>query len=634
MRHYAAAACAALALLVAQPSPSRAQQPAPAEATATSPAATSPAAADLLVDRAPAIALHGDVKYAPGFTHFAYVNPDAPKGGSVALGALGSFDTLNQFTVAGESAAGLGMVYQTLMVGSDDEPFTRYGEIASDITVPKDRSWVEFGIDPKARWNDGQPVTADDVAWTFDMLTTKGAPFYRSYYADVAEAKVLPDNRVRFTFRRAGNAELPLIVTELPVLPKHWWASRDFAAGLREPPLGSGPYRVASFEPGRRIVYERVKDWWGSDLPTDKGRYNFDSISFEYFRDPTPLLEALKSGQLDFRLENVAKSWAQDYDIPAVAQGRLVKEEIDTELPSGMQGFVFNTRRPIFQDVRVRQALAQMFDFQWMNRSLFFGSYARTDSYFAGSKELASTGVPEGAELALLEPFRDKLPPELFTQPIAIPDGDGSGNLRDNTRAALRLLKQAGWELKGGTLQNAAGQPFTFEILNVNPSFERVILPYVGWLKKIGVQASLRTVDSAQYQRLTDDFDYDMIVGGTAASLSPGNEQREYWGCAARDAKGSNNQAGACDPVIDALIDRLVLADSRADLVAAVHALDRVLLWHWYVVPQWYLGKTRLAHWDRFGKPDTAPPYDVPYSTDWWVDPAKDAALKGKGGQQ
>lgn len=621
MRHFAAA-CALAAILLPLAHAGHAQEP-----PAPAPAAAAEAAAPLLYDRAHAVALHGDVKYPKGFTHFDFVNPDAPKGGTVTLGGFGSFDSLNPYIVKGE-AAGISAIYETLTEHSQDEPFTEYGHLAQDITIPQDRSWVEYGIDPAARWHDGQPVTPEDVVWTFETLSTQGAPFYRAYYADVARAEVVGEGRVRFTFKIAGNNELPMIMGQMPVLPRHWWASRDFTATTLEPPLGSGPYRVGRVDAGRTVVLERVEDWWAKDRPVARGMYNFDRIVTDYYRDQTPLLEAFKSGRIDWRVENSAKNWATEYDIPAFRDGRIVKTEVKTEQPSGMQALAFNIRRPIFQDKRVRQALAQMMDFQWLNRSLFYGSYARTDSFFDNS-ELASSGVPEGDELAVLEPFRAQLPPELFTEAMTVPDGDGSGALRTNARAALRLLREAGWELKNNKLTDASGNVFRFEILNDNPQMERVVLPYIEWLKKIGIEASLRSVDSAQYEARTNAFDYDMIIAGWGQSLSPGNEQRGMWGCAARDLPGSQNAVGICDPVVDALIDRLVVASTRPQLVATTRALDRVLLSGWYVIPQYHSPVIRLAYWDRFGHP----PKDGlagPSLFTRWIEPTEDAALKAQ----
>ncbi len=577
------------------------------------------------------IAMHGDMKYGPDAKHFEYVNPDAPKGGEIRLAAVGTFDNFNAFIIKGNAAAGLGLLYVPLSIQSDDEAFSEYGQLAEKIETPKDRSWVAFTLRKEARWSDGKPITADDVIFTLNILREKGLPFFRAYYGSVDKAEKVSEREVKFTFKGETNLELPLIIGQMPVLPKHYWEGKEFDRTTLEQPVSSGPYRIKSFEPGRFIVYERVKDWWAKDLWTNKGRFNFDEIRYDYYRDFTVVLEAFKSGQIDFRSENIARNWATAYDIPAVQRGEIKKEEIKHEIPQGMQAFVMNLRKPQFQDRRVRMALAQMFDFEWLNKTLFFGSYRRSSSYFTNS-ELASSGLPSAEELKILEPLRGKIPDEVFTTEFKLPVTDGTGNNRGGQREALRLFKEAGWDIKDGKLVNKDGKQFAFEILLADPSYERLSLPYKQALERVGVEASVRTVDSAQFQRRTDSFDFDMIIGGNGQSLSPGNEQREFWGSAAAKENGSRNLAGISDPAIDKLVELVISAPDRQSLITRTKALDRVLLWHWYMIPQWHLPAFRIAYWDVFGRPKINPKYDLPFADTWWIDPAKLAAMQGKRG--
>lgn len=572
------------------------------------------------------LAMHGAPKYGPDFKNFDYVNPNAPKGGDLRQAAIGNFDSLNPFIVKGQPAAGLGETYDTLMAGSADEAFSEYGLVAETVEVPQDRSWVIFNLRPQAKFNDGSPITADDVLFSFDILKTKGAPSYRLYYAGVAKAEKLGDRKVKFTFQPGDNRELPLILGQLPVLPKKYWDGKTFDQTTLEPPLGSGPYKVESFEPGRFITYKRVETYWGKDVPVRKGINNFDRIRIDYYRDSTVALEAFKAGEYDFRLENEAKKWATGYDFPALSQGFAKKQQFENERPTGMQGFVYNIRRPLFQDPKVRQALAYAFDFEWTNKNLFYGQYTRTTSYYSNS-ELASRGLPSPDELKILEPYKGRIPDEVFTKEYQPPASDGSGNIRDNMRIAMGLLKEAGWEVKNGKMVNGkTGQPFTFEILNAQPAWERITLPFIENLRRIGIEPTLRTVDTAQYKNRTDNFDYDMIVDVFGESLSPGNEQRSFWGSDAADAPGSRNSIGIKDKVIDELVEKLIAAPDRESLVARTRALDRVLLWHHYVIPHWHLGYDRVAYWDKFGMPDKIPTQGVQIDA-WWFDPAKAAKL-------
>ena len=566
--------------------------------------------------RTHALSLLGEPALPADYTHFPYVNPDAPKGGEVALGAIGTFDSFNPFIIRGTPAAGVSMLWETLLKPNVDEASTEYANVAETIELAPDRSWVAFILRPEAKFHDGAPITSEDVKWTFETLRAHGRPFYRTYYGDVTAVETDGPRRVVFHVKDPSNRELPMILGQLPVLPKHWWEGRDFTRPLTDPPLGSGPYRVDRFEFGRTVAYRRVSGWWGEKLPPHVGTDNFDVLRYEYFRDATVAFEAFKAGQIDFRFENIARNWATAYDFPAVRDGRVVRAELPHRMPTGMQAFAFNTRRDIFRDRRVREALMRVFDFEWMNANLFYGQYTRTTSYFSNS-EFAATGLPEGAELALLEKYRDKLPPELFTKPFTLPVTDGSGNNREQLRAALGLLREAGWTIRDRKLVNPEGKPLTFEITLDSPTFERVALPYAQALQRLGAEVSVRTVETAQYQRRTDEFDYDMILVGIGQSDSPGNEQRDFWTCAERDRPGSRNMMGICDPVVDALVDTVIAAPDRAALVAATKALDRVLLWSHYVVPQFHSRKYNVAYWNRLGRPDY--PVRTGFAFDaWW----------------
>jgi microcin C transport system substrate-binding protein len=572
------------------------------------------------------LSIHGDLKYPPGFAHFAYVNPRAPKGGSITLAAIGTFDNLNPFILKGVPAAGIGMTFDTLTVASADEPASEYGLVAETVETPPDRSWVAFTLRPTARFHDGSPMTVEDVRWTFETLRTKGHPLYRSYYAHVASVEATAPRTVRFSFKPGDNRELPVIVGQLPVLSRAYWAARDFTKTTLEPPLGSGPYKVESLEPGRSITYRRVKDYWGASLPVNVGRFNFDSIRYDYYRDDTVALEAFKSGAFDFRQESSSKNWATAYDVPAVRDGRIRKEQIANEVPTGMQGFVFNTRRAIFRDPRVREALSVAFDFEWSNAHLFYGAYTRTKSYFSNS-ELASRGLPDPAELAVLEPLRGRIPEEVFTREYRPPSTEGGG-MRPNLVRALALLKQAGWVVRDLRLVNAqTGQPMAFEILIDDPNFERISLPFVKNLERLGVSARVRTVDAAQYEYRMRQFDFDMTVVLLPQSQSPGNEQIDYFASASADTPGSRNVAGVRDPAVDRLIELIIAAPDRPGLVARTRALDRVLLWGHYVIPHFHINAFRVAYADRFGRPAVAPKNEIGFDT-WWIDPSRPGARR------
>ncbi len=572
--------------------------------------------------------MYGELAYGPDFEHFAYADPNAPKGGHLKLSAIGSFDSLNPFILKGTPASNIGLIFDTLTVQSNDEPFSEYGLLAETIEIPEDRSWVAFELREGARWHDGEPVTAADVVFSFDVLREAGRPFYRSYYANVAEVTIEGERRVKFTFDETMNRELPLIIGQLPILPEHYYAERPFDETTLEPPLGSGPYRIAEVDSGRQVVFERVEDYWAKGLPVNTGRYNYDRITLEYFRDSNVALQAFLAGTYDLRFENTARLWATAYEGPAVAAGHILQEEIPRQGGTGMQGFVYNTRRAIFEDPKVREALAYAFDFQWTNETLFYGQYTRTESYFSNS-ELASQGLPSEAELELLEPWRDALPPRLFTTEYDPPATDGSGNLRPQLAKAFELLTEAGWKVRGRTLTHTeTGRELRFEILLVSPAFERIVNPFVKNLERLGIEVRVRTVDPAQYENRITSFDFDMIVNVWGQSLSPGNEQRDFWSCAAAATQGSRNYAGICEEPVDALIREVIRAPSRDDLVTATRALDRALLWGHYVVPHWHTRVQRVARWDVFGRPETMPAYGVDLWS-WWIDPDRVAAVAG-----
>jgi microcin C transport system substrate-binding protein len=589
------------------------------------------APADNPVTVAHAFAMHGDVKYPAGFKNFEYVNPNAPKGGDVKFSAIGSFDSFNAFVLRGVPSALGRAAVETLMTSGGDEPFTEYCLLCETIEVPADRSWVAFNINPKARFHDGTPVTAEDVAWTFDTLKTSGHPSYRQYYASVLKAEVTAPLRVRFTFDGQENRELPLIVGQLAVMSKKWWSTREFDKSSLEPIMGSGPYKVDSFDAGKSVTLRRVPDYWGNYLPVQVGRNNFDTMRYDYYRDGTVALEAFKAGEYDIRVENQALAWATRYESPAMTQGLYKKEEIPERLVASMQGLVMNQRKPLFKDPKVRQAMAYMFDFEWSNKNLFNGAYTRTRSYFDNS-ELSARGLPDAEELKLLTPLKDQLPPEVFTTEYNPPKTDGTGNIRDNQREALRLFREAGWQVSNQRLVNAAGEQFKFELLLADPQFERIVLPYAENLKRLGMDVNVRTVDTSQYQKRMEKFDYDMTIDTFGQSESPGNEQRDYWSTEAADIEGSNNTPGLKNAAVDRLIEAVIRAPSRADLVTATRALDRVLQWQHLVVPNWHITVVRVASWDRFSRPAITPRAGYDSST-WWVDPQKDAAVKAKRGR-
>jgi len=582
------------------------------------------------------LSLFGDLKYPADFKHYDYVNSDAPKGGTIRQIALGTFDNFNVAVagVKGAIAGGVASIYETLMARSLDEAGTQYALLAESASHPDDFSWVIYRLNPKAKWHDGNPVTPDDVTFSFEQLT-KNSPFYRSYYSHVVKAEKAGDRDVKFTFDGPGNRELPDIVGEMMVLPKHWWEGtgsdgkkRDISQTTLEKPLGSGPYRIKEFVAGRSLVLERVKDYWGQNLPTQIGQSNFDELRYEYFRDNQVALEAFKADQVDLIAENSAKQWATQYDFPAVAEKRVLKEEFPTNDSGRMQAFVPNLRREQFKDARLRRAFNLVFDFEEMNKQLFFGQYKRINSYFDGT-ELASSGLPQGEELQILEPLRDKIPPEVFTAAYTNPVNGNPENIRNNLREALRLVKEAGFTFKDQKLFGPDGKPLSTEILVDDPSSERIALFYKPSLERLGVATSVRVVDATQYENRLRSFDFDMIIDQWGESLSPGNEQREFWGSQTADIPGSKNTTGIKNPAVDALIDKIIFAKNRDGLVAATHALDRVLLWNFYVVPQFTYPFSRYARWDRFSHADLPKYGRSGLPTLWWWD-AEKAAKIGK----
>ncbi|MET0943306.1 MAG: extracellular solute-binding protein [Mesorhizobium sp.] len=588
--------------------------------------------------------LVGESKYGSDFKHYDYVNPSAPKGGTINSISTGTFDSFNPYIVRGAAAAGLavqgfggGLLYDTLMEQATDEPSTSHPLIAEAFKYPDDYSSAVYRLDPRARWHDGKPITAEDVVWSFNVLKAN-SPAYNRYFANVTEAVAISDREVEFRFNQKGNRELPHVIGDLAILPKHWWEGTDASGKKRditqptlEPPLGSGPYRIERFKPGSEIVWKRVEDYWAADLPTNLGRNNFDQRRYVYIQDDNAEWQAFtKGGYEDVRPEASSRRWATAYEFPAIKAGDVVKKEFPTASGEPMQGFVMNLRRPQFQDRRIRQALTYALDFESMNRKLFFGFNTRTNSYFENS-ELASTGLPTGKELEILEKYRDKLPPELFTAEYKLPVYDNPQAERKYLRQVVQLFAEAGWKIQNGRMANEkTGAQFKVEILGNNPTDEVISNSYIETLRKIGIDASLRIVDPSQYINRIRNFDFDMVTSSLAQSQSPGNEQRDFWSSKAADAPGSRNLMGIKDPVIDELTERVIFATDRDDLVAATRALDRVLLWNFYVVPQWHRSVLWLAYWNKFGMPEKQPGYIGADIDSWWIDPEKEKALAAK----
>jgi len=570
----------------------------------------------------------GDLRYTADFRHFDYVNPDAPKRGTIRLPGIDSFDSLNDFILKGTQPQGIGLLHATLMEKSGDEADSRYGYIAESVEMPADGSWIVFNLRPEARFTDGSPLTADDVVFTYDALIRDGHPSYRIVLSDVEKVEALTPHRVRFTFKKAGSRDLPLQVAGLPVLSKAYYAKVPFNRTTMKPPVGAGPYRVAKIDPGRSITYELKKNYWAKDLPVMRGRFNFQRVVVDYFRDRNVAFEAFFAGAYDFREEFTSRNWATQYDgKPPIEKGFVVRETLRDETPSGVQAFFFNTRRAKFADRRVRKALDLAFDFEWTNKTLFYGLYKRTNSMFANS-ELAAAQPPGPEELKLLEPLRGKVPDEVFTTPYTSPATDGSGRNRPNLRRAMKLLLEAGYRIQENRLVDADGNPFSIEFLLFEASFKRIINPYVRNLTRIGVSATIRIVDVANFQNRMRSYDFDVVVNRYVQPLTPGLEQQAYFGSKFADVPGQRNLAGVRDPAVDYLIDKTINASSRASLVSAVRSLDRVLMWNHYVVPQWYKGAHNIAYWNRFDRPKTKPRYDLGMLDTWWFNPKKAAMIE------
>ncbi|RBI65954.1 ABC transporter substrate-binding protein [Vreelandella sulfidaeris] len=564
------------------------------------------------------------------FPYFPHVNPQAPKGGSITHTAVGgSYDSTNPFIIRGTPATGISQIYDTLMASNPNEPFSLYGLLAEGVRLDPDRQWIEFDLRPEARFQDGEPVTAYDVVFSLDLLREEGNPFYASYYAGVDEAIALNEHQVRFTFNDTESRELPLIVTQLPILPRHYWEPREFTSPTLVAHPGSGPYRISEVDPGRRIVYQRDENYWGKNLPVNVGRYNIDRVIYDYYRDRDIAWEAFKAGLTDFRTDARAATWAIGYDFPAYEEGLVKRLTVPDVNPSMMQAFVFNLRKEKFQDPRVREALSLTFDFPWLNTNIFYDTYQRTDSFFQNS-EMEATGLPSEEELALLEPFRDELvashgSDRLFTEPLPI---DQPTNLRERLRKALDLLREAGYRVEDGILVNQqTGQPLSLEVLLYDSGLERVVQPMLRNMARLGVQTSLRIVDINQYLNRQRNYDYDIVISHFPQSNNPGNEQRDFWTSAAAEAPQSRNRMSLAHPAVDALVEEIISAGDREELDTATRALDRVLRWGFYVIPHYHSGETRIAIWDKFGYPEPFPEYAMDLDA-WWVDTEREAELQ------
>ena len=569
------------------------------------------------------LSVFGDLKYGADFAHFGYVNPDAPKGGAIKVPGLDTFETVHPFILKGrKEILAKALLFDTLMARSFDEPDSFYALVAKSVEVPADKSWVAFNIDPRARFHDGSRITAADIVFTFNALKKDGHPRYRVTFRDVDRAEATAPDRVKFTFKPGTHRDLPTRLAALPVLSRAYYAKVEFKKTTFEAALASGPYKVAKYEPGRSITYRRVDDYWAKDLAVNRGRHNFKDITVEYYRDREVMFQAFFARQYDFREDFTSRQWATQYDEPPVNKGLVVREVLPDETPSGVQAFILNLRRPKFQDIRVRTAIDLAFDFEWTNKTLFYQQYARTNSMFENSN-LAARTPPSKDELALLEPFRGAIPDEVFTTPFASPRTDGSGKLRKSLRRASRLLKQAGYKVTDGVLKNAAGAPLEVEFLLFEASFKRIIGPYINNLKRLGIQARIRIVDVSNFKRRQDSFDFDIVIRRIAQPLTPGLEQRNYFGSEFAGVPGSFNIGGVKNPAVDALIENVVAAKTRPALITAVRALDRVIMWNRYLVTQWYKGAHNVAYWNKFGRPATSPKYDMGVLDTWWYDAAK-----------
>ena len=580
-----------------------------------------------------AISVYGEPKYAADFKHFDYASPKAIKGGTFRERGMGTFDSLNPYIINGTPAERVSMIYDSLVATSMDEPASIYGLVAEKFEYPEDRSWIIYHLNPKAHFHDGKKITSEDVVFSFNILISKGAPLIASYWSDVEGIEALDSHRVKFTFKNTKNREILLAVGGLPILPKHYWKDREFDRTSLDIPLGSGPYKIKKIDAGRSITYERVKDYWAKDLPVNVGSYNFDEYIIDYYRDDNVAIEALKAGKLDFRWERIAKSWLNDYETPAVKQGLLKKQTIRDYSPRGMQGFVMNLRKPPFDNIKFRQALNYAYDFEWTNKTIFSNAYKRINSYFSNS-DMASTGLPQGRELEILNQFKDQLPNEVFTEVFKNPVTDGSGNNRENLRKAQELLTQAGYKIVNGKLIDPATQkPVVIELIETDSTFDRVLNPYSQNLKRLGIELNIRQVDTSQYYNRVRNHDFDMTTLALIQYQLPGNEQRDRWSSKAADTQGSGNYMGIKNPVVDELVEMLINSPSLDELKYRTRALDRVLLHNHYVILQHYSNEHRLVYWDKFGQPDIAPAFDRTFDTailTWWIDPQKEKRLEAK----
>ncbi|TGG91555.1 ABC transporter substrate-binding protein [Natronospirillum operosum] len=578
--------------------------------------------------RTHALSILGEPKYDADFEHFDYVNPDAPQGGRIVFAAIGTYDNFNRYAQRGLAATGSTLFYDSLMTASSDEIRTYYPLVAQELEYASDYSEVTFFLNPDARHQDGEPLTAADIVFTFHKFMDEGVPFVRSQYAAVADVEALDDYTVRYTFHPdEGSRDLILRIANMPILPEHFWAERDFSEPLNEPPLGSGPYRVSRFAMGQHVEYERLEDYWARDLPAMRGTMNFDYLRYDYYRDTTVALEAFKAGEYDFRQENVARQWANDYTGRAFDRGDIVKEELPHSVPQPMQAFVFNIERDQFQDHRVRQALNYALDFEWMNRNLFFDQYERTFSYFQNTPYMAE-GLPSEQELEILEPFRDQLPEAVFSEEAWRPNvTDGTGRLRAETREALGLLQEAGWELRDQRLVHSeTGERFRFEMLLSSPTFERVALNIQRNVERMGIRMDIRIIDPSQFTNRLRERDFDVIANGYAANPYPSVSMQTSWHSDYIDSTW--NTAGVSDPVIDALIEGIIAHQGDEDrLLAYGHAFDRVARWNFYVMPNWHSSSYMVAYWDKFDRPETRPDFDLGVST-WWYDNDRAARIR------
>jgi len=572
-----------------------------------------------------AISMYGDLKYDTHFDHFEYANPNALKGGSFKQASIGSFDSLNPFIVKGNAAAGITRIYDTLLQQSTDEPFSLYALIAEKVRVADDFSAVSFLINSKAKFHDGEAITANDVKFSFELLVNQGAPHFASYYSGVESVTVDSLLQVTFHFKEIGNRELPLIIGQIPILPAHFWKDKDFSKSGLIIPVGSGPYQLKSFDPGKQVLFQRVEDYWAKNIAVNKGRHNFDQIIIDYYRDDAVAFEAFKSGAFDYRLESSSKRWSTGYVGDQFDTGQVQLEKIADKNPQGMQGFWFNLRRDKFKDPKVREAISLLFDFEWANKTLFYGAYTRIDSFYSGS-ELSTQVDISDAERNILLPYQKQLSAAVF-EPLKNNKTLGNGNMRQQMRQAVALLAEAGYQLKNSKMQNQNGEQLSFEFLLYSKDFERVIHPFRRNLQRIGIKSDIRLVDVSQFINRLNNFDFDMLSLRKGQSISPGNEQASFWGCEAANQIGTSNWSGICSPVIDALTKQLITATTRKQLVNTTKALDRVLLSEYMVIPQWYLPAYRIAYWDKFSRPQVAPYYDIGLDT-WWIKQSSELAAK------